>query len=318
MRETMGRKVILITGVNGFLGAWVARRLACRHRVVGIGRSAQSLAALDMEYHQVPFPTGLPELLAVTRPDVVVHCAGSASVPFSVAHPDEDFQAGPGLVANLLEAVKQSRLMPTIVFPSSAAVYGNPQRLPVAECSMLQPISPYGRHKIVSETLLRDANADHGIPFLILRIFSGYGAGLRKQLLWDAAGKMMAGDLVLHGSGRETRDYIHAWDVARLIDQCIERDVRNVTLNVAQGKGVTVRELVELLTSHLAAGVSPRFSGKVREGDPLYWQADVSHLADLGFSARVTLAEGVAHFASWYLAEQRSGGYVSVSIPAGW
>lgn len=314
----MVQKVILITGVNGFFGAWIARRLACRYRVVGIGRAAQCLTSLGVEYHQMALPAGLSELLAITRPDVVVHCAGSGSVPFSVAHPEEDFVAGPGLVTHLLESIKQSSLVPTIIFPSSAAVYGNPQRLPITENSILQPISPYGRHKIISEEMLRDANRDYGIPFLIFRIFSGYGAGLRKQLLWDAAGKIIAGNCVLHGTGQETRDFIHAWDVARFMEQCIENDVRNVTLNVAQGTGVTVRELVELLASHLAAGVFPSFSGKVRAGDPLYWQADVSRLADLGFSTRISLEEGVAHFASWYLADQRCGGHEPVTIPRQW
>jgi UDP-glucose 4-epimerase len=315
----MSRKKILITGVNGFLGSWIAHRLMYQHQVIGIGRSHKAEVHLSMDYYQMDLPSsGLVNLLAATRPDVVIHCAGGASVPFSIANPEDDFRNGPGLVTHLLEALGKNRQTPTIIFPSSAAVYGNPQRLPIAEEEPLNPISPYGRHKVLSESLLHEASQNKGIPYIIMRIFSGYGAGLRKQLLWDAAGKIMSGNLELHGTGQESRDFIHAWDVARFAGLCIEDDVRNLTINVARGEGVTVRELVDKLISCLKVCAQPHFTGSARNGDPLHWRADVSRLASLGFFPVVSLEQGLAHFSSWFIEEIRSKKRKFIDIPNCW
>jgi UDP-glucose 4-epimerase len=166
--------------------------------------------------------------------------------------------------------------------------------------------------------LLHEASQNKGIPYIIMRIFSGYGAGLRKQLLWDAAGKIMSGNLELHGTGQESRDFIHAWDVARFAGLCIEEDVRNLTINVARGEGVTVRELVDKLISCLKVCAQPDFTGSARVGDPLHWSADVSRLASLGFSPLVSLEQGLTHFSSWFIEETRSKKRKFIDIPKCW
>jgi nucleoside-diphosphate-sugar epimerase len=137
-------------------------------------------------------------------------------------------------------------------------------------------------------------------------------------LLWDAAGKIMSGNLELHGTGQESRDYIHAWDVARFAGLCIEKDVRNVTVNVARGEEVTVRDLVEKLASCLEVRVLPRFTGCVRVGDPFHWRADVSRLVSLGFFPAISMEQGLAHFSSWYFDERRGARRELFSIPESW
>lgn len=296
----MIKKNILVTGTNGFLGSHVAKRLVTEHNVAGVGTSLEaSVQGLSL-YRKMSLPqTELVQLLEEFRPDAVIHCAGSASVPFSLKHPEADFQAGPSLVIHILEALRITHLRPTFIFPSSAAVYGNPAILPIREESPICPLSPYGHHKAMSEHIVREFETIYGIPHIILRIFSCYGVGLKKQLLWDVCQKIGSNDLKLHGTGEETRDFIHATDVARLIALCIEMNIKNATMNVASGEQTTVRRIATLLLNNMNSDLKLQFSGLTRPGDPLHWEADISRLKDMGFKHTIKLEEGVREYAEW-------------------
>lgn len=296
------RRTVLVTGVNGFVGGNVARALGASCRVVGTGCSAGAPDASLDGYRQMELPDPcLTDLLREWRPDVVVHCAGRGSVPFSTRNPAADFDAGPRLVAHVLEAMRLSGIGARFVFPSSAAVYGNPQTLPVTETSPLRPISPYGYHKVLSEVVIRQYYELYGQEYAVLRIFSCYGEGLAKQLLWDVACRARTGAVELFGTGEETRDFIHVHDLARAVEVLIAGETGDLTVNVAGGRQVSVREIAQLLLREMGADVPLRFNGQVREGDPLRWEADISRLRDQGFCPELSLEEGVRRFARWYL-----------------
>jgi len=296
------KKNILVTGTNGFLGSHIAKWLVTEHNVAGIGTSLEpSFQGLSF-YRKMSLPqTELVQFLEEFNPDVVIHCAGSASVPFSLKHPEADFQAGPGLVIHILEALRITHLHPTFIFPSSAAVYGNPATLPIREESPICPLSPYGHHKAVSEHIVREFETIYEIPHIILRIFSCYGIGLKKQLLWDVCQKIGSNNLELHGTGEETRDFIHATDVARLVAHCIEMDIKNTTMNVGSGEQTTVRKIATLLLKNMNSDIGLQFSGLTRPGDPLHWEADISRLKDTGFKHTISLDEGVREYTEWIL-----------------
>ncbi|MBL3583024.1 NAD-dependent epimerase/dehydratase family protein [Oleidesulfovibrio alaskensis] len=293
-------KTVLVTGVNGFIGSHVAALLGKSHRVYGTG-GAPACSVPLAGYRQMVLPDQqLAAFMRQVRPDVVVHCAGRGSIPFSVNHPAEDFDAGPRLVAHVLDSMRRAAVPARFFFPSSAAVYGNPERLPVSEDAPLCPVSPYGCHKVLSEKLISQYHSLYGIEYVVLRVFSCYGEGLSKQLLWDAAVKACAGRVELSGTGEETRDFIHVHDLARLAELLMLRDVSCVTLNAASGRQVSVKELAGLLMRGLEADVPVLFSGALRQGDPLRWQADVARMQSLGFEPHISLEEGVRRFARWF------------------
>ncbi len=151
----------------------------------------------------------------------------------------------------------------------------------------------------MSEQIVREFETIYGIPHIILRIFSCYGVGLKKQLLWDVCQKIGSNDLKLHGTGEETRDFIHATDVARLIALCIEMNIKNATMNVASGEQTTVRRIATLLLKNMNSDLKLQFSGLTRPGDPLHWEADISRLNDMGFKHTIRLEEGVREYAEW-------------------
>src|SRR6185312_5873943 len=105
----------------------------------------------------------------------------------------------------------------TLVVPSSAAVYGAVRQIPINESGPRNPISPYGVHKKIAEDLCYSYARHFGARIALVRFFSVYGAGLRKQLLWDACNKLVVGDGRFGGHGNEVRDWLHIEDAARLL-----------------------------------------------------------------------------------------------------
>ena len=128
--------------------------------------------------------------------------------------PFADFQRTVGSTAALLEYIRVDCPGAALVYPSSAAVYGHAVQLPMQEDGPLRPVSPYGVHKKFAEDLIRSHCVMFGLRASIVRLFSIYGEGFRKQLLWDACRKLLAGEREFFGIGDETRDWLHVDDAS--------------------------------------------------------------------------------------------------------
>ena len=150
---------VLITGSTGFIGGSLGRYGAqAGHTVMGTGRSPEPTKEWPGLY--LPNDTSaesLSEIVSNFDPNVLLHAAGTASVGASLVDPLADFEGSVSVCANMLEAVRRSGKNPLVFIPSSAAVYGNPAALPVDEETKIQPISPYGFHKAMCETLARES-----------------------------------------------------------------------------------------------------------------------------------------------------------------
>lgn len=197
-----------------------------------------------------------------------------------------------------------------VIFLSSAAVYGNPSRLPVTEDAGLLPLSPYGQHKMEAEGLCRRFSMLPGTTTTILRVFSAYGPGLRRQVLWDICERALTkGRVSLHGRGSESRDFIFVDDIA---DACrVLIDARTSygteTYNVASGVETTIASLANDLVHALDVDVPVVFDGVEVPGDPLNWRADITRLRDLGWAPATDLDAGIASFVSWARGETLGG-----------
>ena len=302
-------QTLMITGVAGFLGRYIARY--CFERgwnVLGIDYLPPENAPLHYlsSYYSLNLPDDrLDQLIRQHRPTVCVHCAGRASVDLSISDPVSDFYTGTALTFELLNALRLHGPECRFIFLSSAAVYGNPVSLPVGESHSLAPISPYGFHKWQGEILCREFYAIYGLPTASVRIFSAYGPGLRRQVVWDICRKVLSQpELLLHGTGQESRDFIHALDIARALEFVITgASFQGEAYNLASGREVTIRELVELILLILDAKFDPQFDGIVPQGAPRRWQADLTKINALGFAPAISLEDGLQTFAHWCRAE---------------
>ena len=296
---------ILITGASGFLGRYLASHFtSIGWRVVGVDSSAEENAPREnlSLYCQMRLPDPeFDQLLIKETPGLIVHAAGRASVPLSVTNPERDFDGNTVLTFKLLDAVRRCSPKSRFVLLSSAAVYGNPWELPVSENCQVSPISPYGFHKRQAELACEEFAVSFGISTCSLRIFSAYGPGLRRQVLWDIVSRAhKSATIKLFGTGEETRDFIHAKDVAMAVDiVSTNATMTGEVYNTGSGCETSIADLAKRLLEALQCTANLEFDGEQPSGVPVKWRADISRLTSLGFQTSMPFADGITQYVNW-------------------
>jgi UDP-glucose 4-epimerase len=301
----------LVTGGYGFLGRAVAKKLKqTGYRVIGLGNGRwDPFQALGQGFdYWLDASISLSSLRVLDEKfDLVVHCAGTGSVGYSIEYPMQDFQKTVQGTLELLEFLRVSMSTAVLVYPSSASVYGAKDDAPIHETDVLNPISPYGYHKRIAEELLESYSRTYGIRVVIVRFFSIYGPGLTKQLLWDACAKLsLGGTAEFWGTGGETRDWIHVEDAAELLlylgDRSMAESSRRTQIEIfngATGVRVTVRELLERLASSFGSAAEIHFNGVKRPGDPSFYHSDVKQVMATGWAPSILLDKGLSDYVAW-------------------
>ena len=294
---------LLITGGGGFIGsALAARFVADGASVVSMARTASRAGGLRSELKNclsviAPIErTGITNLLTTHSIDVVIHCAGSATVWQAQSNPHEDFMNSVSTVAEVLAAVRDSGRARSILFVyvSSASVYGDRGAAALVETLQPEPISAYGYGKFLSEILVRQYVNQFGVSGLVIRPFSVYGEGLKKQVVFDLCCKLIGNpmDIMLPGSGLETRDFLHVDDLTAAVARLV--GARTVgTVNIGTGIATSVAQLASIVAQGLSVQTKFTFDGAGRTTDPVHLLADVKKLSALGFSPSVSLQVGI-------------------------
>ncbi len=295
---------VLVTGGLGFIGRHVARHMRSRgHRVIGIGHGDAAEDDLDRIGLDRWFsgPVSGAALDAMAEPlDLIVHCAGSGVVGRSFSDPDGELRNNVGAAVDVLDFAGRQKKRPRIVMLSSAAVYGVVHQLPINEDAPLHPISPYGESKRAIEEKSRQAGAGEGLEISIVRLFSVYGPGLRKQLFWDACCKLAKGDCRFGGNGTERRDWLHIDDTVHLIEAAAAQASTKVPIvNGGSGHSFTVSDALSHLRSLWPEAPALIFSGEARPGDPAGYEADISKARAWNWSPSKDFAAGLADYVSW-------------------
>ncbi|WP_129709807.1 NAD-dependent epimerase/dehydratase family protein [Priestia megaterium] len=298
----MAEKNILITGNGGFIGQHLSKYLYKKgFNIIGVGRTNSRMPAAIKVYN-ISLPNQkLTDILTEYQPDVLIHCAGTSSVSDSIVYPYEDFKGTVKVCGFVLESIRNNCPNCKFIYLSSAAVYGNPTSLPIRESDVCKPISPYGYHKLLGEMLVDEYSKLFGIDSAILRIFSAYGEGLRKQVMYDLCKKLTSDieSIEVYGNGSESRDFIHVEDICRAVELVINRDITG-TFNLANGREITISMLVESLKEFLKSNKHIKYIGKVRSGNPKNWKADITKLKIQGFNPTISFEQGIERYCKWY------------------
>ena len=299
---------VLLTGGEGFLGRHIAQRFAADgHRAVSVGfgdltPAEQAQFGITGIYRDA-IDARLLSLAAKEHgaPAVVVHAAGASTVGEVEADPDGAFARTVTSTEHVLEFVGGMKQPPSIIYISSAAVYGDQGPSPIPTDAPCAPISKYGAHKLRAEKLLLDAAQRHGLDVRILRVFSLYGPYLRKQLLWDALRRITDGEapLRIDATGHELRDFLFVTDAAELIHRIAFATRSPRVINAGSGIPVSLATLLAKLVQAAELTTSVVFTGVERPGNPLSLVADKASLASISFEPKVTLDEGLRRFATW-------------------
>ncbi len=303
---------VVITGAHGFLGRYAASLYGGRGwHVVGIGHGGwpreewqewklSEWYACDVTIDFLRAHAG--------NPDVIIHCAGSGSVGFSIAHPFEDYKRTVETTAHVLEYARMYARGARVVFPSSAAVYGSREDRPIREDESLAPVSPYGYHKKMAEEVCESYSRYYGLRISVIRFFSLYGNGLKKQLLWDACTKFAGGgkEVVFSGSGGETRDLLHVRDACSLISCVSGLSGDFDILNGGRGVRLTVKKVLDFVAGEFGGSQTVVFNGEAREGDPKYYQADTTRAESFGWKPEKDWESGIKEYVQWFRKMKRS------------
>ncbi len=289
---------VLIIGSEGFIGKHLHSYMKDRGHEVW-GADVVTRYADQEKYFLVDASNSdFTSVFRHCQYDLCVNCSGAASVPESLKNPLRDYFLNTVNVFKLLDAIRNEQSSCRFINLSSAAVYGNPDQLPVSEAAVPNPLSPYGIHKLQSEQICREFYEFHKIPTCSLRIFSVYGPGLQKQLFWDLMKKARSGEAFsLFGTGRESRDFIFVSDLVRVIELVNEHSAFEAdVINVANGEEVFIQDAVSVFFSFFDEEISYNFSGDSRKGDPVNWKADISKLRSFGYQALVDMPGGLEAF----------------------
>ncbi|MFI6876956.1 UDP-glucose 4-epimerase GalE [Streptomyces sp. NPDC050400] len=319
----------LITGGAGYIGAHVARAMA------GAG---ERVVVLDNVTSGVPdrLPAGIPlvrgsaldadlvrRVCAEHAVSGVVHLAAHKQVGESVAKPELYYRENVGGLATLLEAVAAAGVR-RFVFSSSAAVYGNPD-IPVTdlitESTPCAPVNPYGETKLAGEWLVRAAGQAHGMATVCLRYFNVAGAAepaladtgvfnivpmVFDRLTRGEAPRIFGADYPTE-DGTCVRDYVHVCDLAEAHLAAARRLARpdaggDLTLNIGTGRGVSVRELVDVI-AEVTGDRTPAIVEPRRPGDaPRAVGSSALAEKELGWTASRGVRDMVASaWAGWCL-----------------
>jgi UDP-arabinose 4-epimerase len=318
--------VVLVTGGAGYIGSHTCKALAVSgytpvayDSLVHGHREAVKWGPLEVG--DIADTGRLLQVMARHRPAAVIHFAGLIAVGESVQDPVLYYRANVAATLDLLDAMRRAEIG-AMVFSSSAAVYGAPDSVPIAETARLEPTSPYGHSKLMVERILADCGHAYGLSWAALRYFNAAGADpegetgenhqpethLIPRALMAAAGDIS--HLDVFGSDYPTadgtciRDYVHVSDLAASHVAALQEVLAGrgpLVLNLGTGRGFSVRQVVaavERVTGRrVPLKVSPR-----RPGDPPSLVADPSLAARaLGGEARFTELDAIVATAwNWY------------------
>jgi UDP-glucuronate 4-epimerase len=308
----------LVTGVAGFIGSNIARRLlADGHDVVGVDALTDyydpQIKRSNLRRTDDPrfrFVEGdlntldLASLLADT--EVVFHEAGQPGVRSSWGR-DFGRYASDNICATqrLLEEARQSGSLRRFVYASSSSVYGNAERYPTEETDRPQPVSPYGVTKLAAEHLCSLYAHNYGLPTVSLRYFTVYGPGQRPDMAftrfcrWVHAGS----PIQLYGTGEQIRDFTYVDDVVEANLRVGDADTAQVpagaVYNVAGGSSVSMNEVLELLGTISGKEVRVERSAAV-PGDVLRTGGTTDAIRRAtGWDPKVGLREGLEEQYRW-------------------
>ena len=299
-------KSILITGANGFIGSHLSKFFFNKnYKMFGIGKKKLKNKSLSFfkEYYSGEIKEDeVKSFLKVAQPDYIFHCAGSSSIQESIKDPSNDFKSNTILTFKFLDYIRQCSPKSNFYFFSSAAVYGNPNSLPINESHIINPISPYGFHKFFSENICKEFSEIYSLNIVVLRIFSAYGKGLRRQIFYDLMKKFTNDETIkLKGDGKESRDFIHITDLCRAIELIMKNNNRRFEVfNLGSGEEVSIEKLSKMFSYFLNSSKRIEFDLNNNKGMPLNWRSDITKLENIGFSQIMQLNKGIEDYIEWY------------------
>lgn len=316
---------VLVVGGAGYIGSHMVQTLL-KEKIDTIVFDNLSTGYSEFIPEGVPFIKGdlrsesdIQNVFKEYAIDVVMHFAASSIVPESVSNPLKYYENNVLACINLLKVMAENKVK-KFIFSSTAAVYGEPENVPIKEGDKTSPTNPYGRSKLMIENILRDIASAHDFSYVSLRYFNAAGAhpsgeigekhdpethlipNILKVAKWMKDELTIFGDDYPTPDGTCIRDYIHVQDLCKahlLALGALTGGIKNEIFNLGNGNGFSVREVVstaEKVTGRkIHVKVGPR-----RPGDPARLVASAEKVQTiLGWKPRANLEEIIRTAWEW-------------------
>jgi UDP-glucose 4-epimerase len=294
---------VLVTGGAGYIGSHMVHALAeAGESVVVIDNLSTGFAAF--------LPEGVPlfigdaadenlaeSVIAAHGVESIIHFAGSVVVPDSMRDPLAYYRNNTMTTRSLLNSAVKGGVN-RFIFSSTAAVYGNPDQVPVPEHAPTRPLSPYGSSKLMTELMLHDVAAAHGMKFVALRYFNVAGADPKGRVGLATVGTTQLFKIAVEAAtgqrakidvfgtdyptpdGSCIRDFIHVSDLAqahRAALSYLRNGGNSVTLNCGYGRGYSVLETIEAVRGVAMRNFAVQYAPR-RPGDIMTMVVDTSRI----------------------------------------
>ena len=292
---------MLITGVGGFIGSKCLEFFKSNYDIFGI----------DKNYNSGDnFKKGLVNLENLksfnTEFDIILHFAGSATVAEAEDNPEEERKKTVNSTKDLLEFIRLHNKNAKLIYASSAAVYGDNHSEKIKETNCLEPISKYGKNKLEAEQLCREYSEKYNLDIKVIRFFSVYGEGLKKQVLWDFSNKLKhleESEIKCFGTGEELRDFTHISDVLNFINIVINQSKSFDIFNCGTGQACKIRNVLLKLTQYYNKNVNLNFENAVHNGNPVSLVANTDKAVSIGYKPKILINTGLERYAKWFKEE---------------
>ena len=295
---------ILVVGGAGYIGSHMIKRFQnTDHQIEVLDNLSTGFKENSQNYkfHMCDLSNKeqVHKILKENKYEMVMHFASSINVGESYDHPMKYYENNVTNTLNLLECMIDLKIL-NFIFSSTAAVYGEPESIPIKEEQKLSPINPYGKTKSVVESILSDYDKSYGLKYISLRYFNACGAhidgtiGERHNpethliplILQTASGRR--NNLKIYGDDYKTkdgtciRDYIHVMDIAEAHLLSLEKLIQTQSsdiYNIGNKQGYSVREIIDVVEKVTQIKISYEISEK-RKGDPAELIADNSKISE--------------------------------------
>ena len=304
--------ITLVTGGAGFIGSHLAAKLVEQGHHVTIldnlssGKST-NIADIEATFIQGDIRDFDTVYQAAANCDVIFHQAAYVSSPQSISHPQINHQINVDGTFNVFEAARQHNVK-RVVYASSAAVYGNHPQLPKTESSPIQPQSPYGASKYISDVYASMYAQLYSTSFVGLRYMNVFGprqdphAPYAGVLSIFCQNRITNQSCTISGDGEQTRDFVY-------IDDIVQANLRAATanlpskaelFNIGRGQATSLNQIISILNKLGDTHLDVCYTGKERAGDIKHSFANISKAKQqLGYNPQTDLTTGLKKTLDW-------------------
>ena len=292
----------IVTGGTGFIGNNIVRQLLKQeHTPIVIDSlyrgNIGNISSLDVEFHKVDIRDFNQLRDIVKNSDGIFHEAALTDVQESFTRQQEYIDVNVKGTENIFRIAKEFDLK--VVYASSSSVYGNPEKIPIAENSERHPINPYGKTKLDDELLAEKYSKDK-VSIIGLRYFNVYGKGQTGSyagVITKFINRLKQGKSpLIFGSGTQLRDFIFVEDVALANIAAMQSNIKNGFFNIGTGITTSIEQLAKIMIELSGLKLEPEYE-KALDGDVQSSQADTSLTESmLKWKYSVGLREGLSKF----------------------